>query len=70
MPIIENPVVMELPAASRPSRTMLFWNVAVPCPSITKPEILYAVKVDVTLSEWTRFCSITLACEGSKKSIP
>jgi hypothetical protein len=68
--MIENPVVMELPAASKPSRTMLFWNVAVPCPSITKPQIWYAVKVDVTLSEWTRFCSIRFPTEESKKSIP
>ena len=63
-------MVMELPAASRPSRTILFWNVAVPCPSITKPQIWYAVMVEVTLSEWTRFCSITLDWEGSVKSIP
>ncbi|PYK08539.1 MAG: hypothetical protein DME65_13850 [Verrucomicrobia bacterium] len=67
---MENPVVIELPLASRPSRTMLFRNVAVPCPSIVRPETLYAEKVDVTLSEWTRFCSMRLGCDESKKSIP
>jgi hypothetical protein len=68
--MIENPVVMELPAASRPSRTMLFWNVAVPCPSITNPQIWFAVRVEVTLSEWTRFCSTKFPSDGSVKSIP
>jgi hypothetical protein len=67
---MEKPVVMELPAASNPSRTILFWNVAVPCPSITKPQIWYAVRVEVMLSEWTRFCSIKFPSEGSVRSIP
>jgi hypothetical protein len=50
---------------------MLFWKVAVPCPSITKPQIRFAVRVEVTLRESTRFCSIRLPpMEGSVKSMP
>jgi hypothetical protein len=48
---MEKGEVIELPAASRPTRTMLFLNVAVPCPRITIPQIWYPIRLEVTLIE-------------------
>jgi hypothetical protein len=49
--MIEIGVVMDAPAASRPRRTMLFWNVAVPVPLITMPQTSLVVLVPVSESE-------------------